>query len=293
MPTTSHAAAYSFVERLAQDLQDARFELPAFPEAVLRVQRALQSSDTSAADIVVILSSDPGLAARVLRIANSAAFKPASGEITDLRNAVSRLGFNTVRTVAIDFAMRQLRRRDTQSTMAREEIEAISRDSLKVASVCYVIAKHYTRVNADQALLTGLLHGLGRLYIVMRAEETTDVTTVNIREVAAGWQATIGKAILESWGLPEALQHAVEHQDDHDSGSAGTTDNAGSGVAAGVVSLTDVLVAAKLLTGESGVANPQEMPTLRWLNGMKTEGAAAVLVDHEAEIQELCASLGE
>jgi HD-like signal output (HDOD) protein len=293
MPTTSHAAAFSFVERLAQDLQDARFELPAFPEAVLRVQRALQSPETSAADIVAILSSDPGLAARVLRIVNSAAFKPASGEITDLRNAVSRLGFNTVRTVAIDFAMRQLRRRDAQSTMAREEIESISRDSLKVASVCYVIAKHYTRVNADQALLTGLLHGLGRLYIVMRAEETSDVTTVNIREVAAGWQATIGKAILESWGLPEALQHAVEHQDDHDSGPIGTEEHAGPGVAAGAVSLTDVLIAAKILTGENGVANPQELPALGWLNGMKTEGADAVLVDHDAEIQELRASLGE
>jgi HD-like signal output (HDOD) protein len=293
MPTTSHAAAYSFVERLAQDLQDARFELPAFPEAVLRVQRALQSPDTSAADIVAILSSDPGLAARVLRIVNSAAFKPASGEITDLRNAVSRLGFNTVRTVAIDFAMRQLRRRDAQSTMAREEIESISRDSLKVASVCYVIAKHYTRVNADQALLTGLLHGLGRLYIVMRAEETTDVTTVNIREVAAGWQATIGKAILESWGLPEALQHAVEHQDDHESGPFGTEEHAGPDAAAGAVSLTDVLIAAKILTGENGVANRQELPALGWLNGMKTEGADAVLVDHDAEIQELRASLGE
>ena len=293
MPTTSHAAAYNFVERLAQDLQDARFELPAFPEAVLRVQRALQAPDTSAADIVAILSSDPSLAARVLRIANSAAFKPASGEITDLRNAVSRLGFNTVRTVAIEFAMRQLRRRDAQSPVARAEIEAISRDSLKVASVCHVIARHYTRVNADQALLTGLLHGLGRLYIVMRAEETTDVTTVNIREIAAGWQATIGKAILESWGLPEALQHAVEHQDDHDGVVAGTEETSGPGVVIGAVTLTDVLVAAKILTAENGIADPQAMPALGWLNGMKKQGAVAVLVDHEAEIQELRVSLGE
>jgi HD-like signal output (HDOD) protein len=280
MPTTSHAAAYSFVERLAQDLQDARFELPAFPEAVLRVQRALQSPDTSAADIVAILSSDPSLAARVLRIANSAAFKPASGEITDLRNAVSRLGFNTVRTVAIDYAMRQLRR-DSHSQVARAEIETISRDSLKVASVCYVIAKHYTQVNADQALLTGLLHGLGRLYIVMRAEEAAD-TTVNIREVAAGWQATIGKAILESWSLPEALQHAVEHQDDHASTRA-----------IGAASLTDILVASKILTNESGVSDPHEVPALAWLNAMNEQGAAKVLVDHHEEIEELRASLGE
>lgn len=281
MPTTSHAAAYSFVERLAQDLQDAQFELPAFPEAVLRVQRALQSPDTSAADIVAILSSDPSLAARVLRIANSAAFKPPSGEITDLRNAVSRLGFNTVRTVAIDYAMRQLRR-NSQSQMARTEVASISRDSLKVASVCYVIAKHYTRVNADQALLTGLMHGLGRLYIVMRAEETADTGTVDIHDVAAGWQATIGKAILESWGLPEALQHAVEHQDDH-----------ASSPATRVASLTDVLVASKLLADDSAASELQEVPALAWLNALHKEGAARILVDHHDEIEELRTSLGE
>src|SRR5690606_14608364 len=151
-------------------------------------------------DIVAILGSDPGLAARVLRIVNSAAFKPASGEITDLRNAVSRLGFNMVRTVAIEYAMRQLRRRELSSPAASLEFESITADSMAFASVCYVVAKHYTRVNADQAMLTGLLHGLGRLYIVMRAEEMADVTAVNIREVADSWQATIGKAILESWG---------------------------------------------------------------------------------------------
>ena len=293
MPTTSHAAAYSFVERLAQDLQDAKFELPAFPEAVLRVQRALQSSETSAGDIVTILSSDPGLAARVLRIVNSAAFKPASGEITDLRNAVSRMGFNMVRTIAIEYAMRQMRRRESQSAVARTEIDAISRDSLRVASLCYVIAKHYTRVNADQALLTGLLHGLGRLYIVMRAEDMAEITTVDIREVAASWQATIGKAILESWGLPDPLQHAVEHQDDHDLSPIDAAENTGPGVAAGAVTLTNVLIAAKILAGEDGLGEIADVPALSWLNRMKKEGAVAVLIDHDEEIQSLRASLGE
>jgi HD-like signal output (HDOD) protein len=259
---------------------------------VLRVQRALQSADTSASDIVAILSSDPGLAAHVLRIANSASFRPASGEITDLRNAVSRLGFNMVRTVAVEFAMRQLRRRDVQSPIAKNEIETIWRDSLKVASLCYVMAKHYTRVNADQALLTGLLHGLGRLYIVMRAEEMQDVSAVDIREVAHGWQATIGKSILESWGLPEPLQHAVEHQDDVESTSAGTDEASGPGVAVGAVTLTDILIAAKVLIAERE-ATDADVPALRWLNAMKSRGAVAVLEDHDEEIQSLRASLGE
>jgi HD-like signal output (HDOD) protein len=85
MSSTAQAVGFSFVERLAQDLRDERLELPAFPEAVLRIQRALQSPDTSTDDIVRILSSEPALAARLLRIANSAEFRRADANITDLR----------------------------------------------------------------------------------------------------------------------------------------------------------------------------------------------------------------
>src|SRR5690554_121542 len=164
--STTAQAGFSFVEQLAQDLSDDRLELPAFPDAVLRIQSALQSPDTDANEIVAILSSDPALAARILRTANSVAFKRADKEITDLRTAVTRMGFNMVRTIAVAFAMRQLRQRDLYSAKARDEIESIWRDSLNIATICCVIAKYCTRLNADQALLTGLLHGLGRLYIV-------------------------------------------------------------------------------------------------------------------------------
>jgi HD-like signal output (HDOD) protein len=292
--TTSRAVAYSFVERLAKDLQDTRFELPAFPEAVLRVQRALQSPDTSAADIVTILSSDPGLAARVVRIANSAAFKRASTEITDLRSAVNRIGFNMVRTIAVDYAMRQMRNRQTLSAAARAEMDAILSDSIRVASLCHVIAKYYTKVNADQALLTGLLHALGRLYVVVRAEDTAEAAGIDIKEVAASWQATIGKAILESWGLPESLQHAVEHQDDLEYGAADAVDDTGTGIMVAAITLTHVLIAAKIIAAiETTGAAALDAPALSWLDGMKKEGAAAVLTDHRDEIESIRESLGE
>jgi HD-like signal output (HDOD) protein len=289
VPTTPHKVAYGFVERLAQDLKEGQFELPAFPEAVLRVQRALQSPVTDARDIVSILGSDPGLAANVLRIANSAAFRPAWGEITDLRTAVSRLGFNMMRTVAVEFAMRQLRQ-GTRSPAALAEIEKTWRDSLGIASVCYVLAKHYTAINADQALLTGLLHGIGRLYVVMRAEERTDVTAEEIAEIANSWQATIGKAILESWGLPESLQHAVEYQDDFECERDGTGEIAAR--AAGAASLTDLLITAKAMNCGRALAEVDGIPGMRWLSALSGGNPASVLKEHGQEIKVLRNSLG-
>lgn len=293
MPRASHQTAYSFVERLARDLQDATFELPAFPEAVIRVQRALQSEDTGAGDIVEILSSDPGLAARIVRTANSAAFKAAAGEITDLRHAVSQLGFRTVRTVAVEFALRQLRREDVKSSMARQEVESIWRDSLDIACICYVIAKHYTRVAADSALLCGLLHGLGRLYIVMRAESMTDVTAEEIHEVTGGWHATIGKAILESWTLPASLQHAVEHQDDLEYDRRNDEQDAQLAGIEGGVSLTDVLIVAKILYSDRDLDSLPHLPALRVLRASKNWNISTVLETHDEEIQTLRASLSD
>jgi HD-like signal output (HDOD) protein len=291
VPTTPHKVAYGFVERLADDLKAGTFDLPAFPEAVLRVQRALQSPMTDAGDVVVILGSDPGLAANVLRIANSAAFRAASGEITDLRTAVSRLGFNMVRTVSVEYAMRQLARKGGRSPAALAEIETTWRDSLHAASLCHVLAKRYTAINADQALLTGLLHGLGRLYVVMRAEERADVTADEIREIANSWQATIGRAILESWGLPQPLLLAVEHQDDFDCERHDKQEIAAR--AASGASLTDLLIAVKILSSGMDPARMNAIPGVRWLSALKQQNPAGVLTEHAEEIQLLRSSLGD
>lgn len=118
MSSTAHTVGFSFVERLAQVLRDERLELPAFPEAAVRIQPVLQSPDTRTDDVVRILSSEPALAARLLRMANSAEFRRVDQNITDLRMAVTRMGFNMDRSVAVAFAMRQLRRKDTYSPAA-------------------------------------------------------------------------------------------------------------------------------------------------------------------------------
>jgi HD-like signal output (HDOD) protein len=251
MSSTAHAVRFSFVERLAQDLRDERLELPAFPEAVIRIQRALQSPDTKTDDIVRILSSEPALAARLLRMANSAEFRRADNKITDLRTAVSLMGFNVVRSVSVAFAMRQLRRKDGYSAAAQAELEQAWTDSLDTSAACFVLAKRFTKLNPEQALLTGLLHVLGRLYIIMRSKDAPELSNAEIREVIEGWHASIGKAILESWDLPEALQQAVEHQDEFETERDGD------------VSLTDVLIAGKLLT--KGRADAVRQPALRRL----------------------------
>src|SRR5690606_41082432 len=128
--------------------------------------------------------------------------------------------------------------------------------------------------------LAGLLHGLGRLYVVMRAEEMAETATIDIREVAASWQATIGKAILESWGLPEPLQHAVEHQDDHEQSPIDAAEHAEPGVPVGVVTLTHVQTAEKILAARVGSDEMPPAPPLARPDHTVYDGDAATPFDH-------------
>ena len=278
MSSTANAVGFSFVERLAQDLRDERLELPAFPEAVIRIQRVLQSPDTRTDDVVRILSSEPALAARLLRMANSAEFRRSDQNITDLKNAVARMGFNMVRSVAVALAMRQLRRKDTYSPTAQLELEHAWEESLNASASCFVIARRFTRLNPDQALLTGLLHVLGRLYIVMRSKDTAELSDAEMRQIIDGWHASIGKAILETWGLPEELQHAVERQDEY------TVEQDG------IVSLTDVLIAAKLLA--KGETDGAAFPALRRV-GVAAKDGVVPMAEYAEELKNVRASLSE
>ena len=224
MSQAVQATSLLLVERLAADLNDKRLELPAFPDSVVRIQQTIRDERKDIDDVVAIVSSDPALAARFLQLANSAAMRTGDAVITDVRAAVLRLGLKLVSCVAVSFATRQLERNDGYSPEDRARLEGIWKDSLDVASICHVLAKRFTRVAADEALLTGLLHVLGHLYVFLRAhDEGMELTPEELDSIAEDWHPAIAKAIAESWGMSEGLVAAMEQQKDFDTAFRGAT----------------------------------------------------------------------
>jgi hypothetical protein len=91
------------------------------------------------------------------------------------------------------------------------------RECIAVASVSQAVANR-TTVCPDEAFLTGLLHGIGRLYIMVRAmghaaEFGNDQTFFDL---VSDWHAPIGKAVLENWGFAEEMCDAVGDQNDYE-----------------------------------------------------------------------------
>jgi len=210
---TTDTRTFQFVQQLAANLKPD-LDLPAFPQVVRRLQIALISDQPTIKDIVNIISSEPVLSARFMQMANSAAMNPGGTPVASLNNAVNRLGFNLVRTVSTAFALRQLSR-DNSLGAIRPDLEQVWKTSNEVASICYAVAKQAFGRQPDEALMAGLLHSIGRLYILLHAHQN-DPTLREDRAFAATletWQPIIGKAILEAWGLPQRICEAVENQD--------------------------------------------------------------------------------
>ncbi len=210
----ARALTAALVEKLERSLAGGRLELPSLPEVALKIRRALADENVSVTEVARLLGSDPALAARTLRIANSAMFYRGSRPITSLTGAVSQLGYKMVRNVALSFAAQQVFI-GYGSRSLRELVSSVWRHSVHTAVVAHMLARVRAKLNADEAFLAGLLHEIGKLYILMRAKENVEVLASDegVQSVLAAWHPRLGRAVIEAWELSPELATAVgDHQ---------------------------------------------------------------------------------
>ena len=215
-PEATRAAALQFLAQLATEVSSGTVDLPCFPDVVLRIRKALSDPKNTPEKTVTIVGAEPRLAARLLQTANSVAFNPKGKPLTDLRTAITRLGHQMVQSAAMAFAVQHMRDQESLRSIAKP-LSELWKDSISVALLCQMVAKR-TKVTPDEAFLTGLLHGIGRLYIMVRAIGiASDSSHPELFfELVSGWQASIGKAVLENWGFAEEMCEAVANQSDYD-----------------------------------------------------------------------------
>jgi HD-like signal output (HDOD) protein len=270
------AAALAFLQKLATEVSEGSIDLPCFPEVVIRISTALADPKTTADHVVTIVGAEPRLAARILQTANSAAFNTSGKRLTDLRSAITRLGHQMVHGTAMSYAMQQMKNEVSLRSIAQPMTQLWNR-SITVASICRIVARR-TKVNADAAFLTGLLHGIGNLYIMARA--ATQATGLGSEhswlDLLIGWQASIGKAVLESWGFAEEMCDAVGEQEDHERRWKHEA------------ALSDVLIASLVLADALQTPEPRAVAT-EGVNAfltvaVKAEDCGAILSEAERQI---------
>ena len=225
-----------FLQQLAEDLNSKNITLPSFPDVVINIRTALEDPTCSSERLAEVVRTDAVLVARLLMAANSAFHNRAGIEIVDLNLAISRLGFEVVRNTAITLAVEQIFNA-SQHAELRDSIKTIWSSSLSLASMCFVIARNSDNINPDNAFLCGLLHEVGKLYILTKARDypTLMGDADSLASVLEQWYSSVGKSIVEAWGFSDEIANSMEIDENlsSDSGSPAT--------------LVDVIYAARLV----------------------------------------------
>lgn len=240
--------ALQFLTNLAVDLSRGPVDLPCFPNIVIKIRDALMDPRTSVEDTVRLVGAEPRLAARLIQTANSVALNPWGTRVTELRTAITRLGQQLVQGAAMSFAIQQMKDEPALRSISKELKELWS-TSIAVATISQLVARR-TKVKPDEAFLTGLLHGIGRLYIMAHAVGKPSALLLDLTcaETIAIWHPSIGRAVLENWRVGEALAVSVGDQSDFDREHRRGPD------------LTDVLIVSIVLA-EFLEASPQTIQT--------------------------------
>ena len=283
--STVDAEAFAFVQALASELSRGKVDLPSFPDIALRVRKVLGDEEVTQEQVVRVVGSEPALAARLMQIANSAALNFTGKPINDLRTAINRMGHNMVRSAAIAFAMSQLKKVDSLKGLEKP-LDDLWKSSAAVAAMSHAVAKRYSKVNPDTGMLAGLLHGIGKLYILTRSSKHpalfADQAIYN--QIVRDWHSPVAKALLENWDMAEEIVVAVSDYEDMER------------VHSGPVDLTDVLTVGNLLAAfkehpESLEINMHDVAACKRMN-IDRASYEKLIDESEHEIDALRQALG-
>lgn len=269
------------LKELIDELEHDKLVLPSLPEVALKVRDTVDDEKSDAKTLSKIISTDAALSARLIQIANSPLLR-GTKKIESVEMAVTRMGRAMVKNSVNSIVVQQMFQPTTDVTdkLFREFWE----HSTTVAAISQALAG-YAKQKPDLAMLAGLVHDIGGLPIIKRAEEIPQLlkNEALLRDVIAELHTRIGAILLTKWNFPtEIVAVAREHEDIRREPM-------------GPPSLVDVVIAANLQS-YFGKPHPHakvvwsEVPAFKRL-GLDTEISVIDMDETGESIKELQAAL--
>jgi len=219
---TEHPSLLYTAEQLVQNTQD----IISLPAAYIRLKQVVDSEESNMADVAEVVSLDPGLAARLLRIANSAFFGLPS-QVDTITRATSILGTRQIHDLAL-------------ATSVAHSFDGLSNEVLDMGTFwyrsvhCGFLARELGLAvgmrGAEALFVQGLLHDLGHLILYTQFPEECRhalqgandnlAQQCQLEQKFIGCDAPqVGAALLSSWNLPESICEPIRclanPEDDH------------------------------------------------------------------------------
>ncbi len=202
--------------------------LPPLAPAVGRLLSKLAFKGVDYRELASFVEKDALLCAHILRTVNSAAFA-RSRTITSVSQAMSLLGTNALRRIAVGFTVSNLFSRvKAAPTWSRMRFNL---HSGATGILTEAMVENMPVENKDGAFVSGMLHDLGRLLIAVGLHEHYETITTRHelsgrpvfeceREIIHVDHAELSCIALTKWGIPDNICRAVGHHHDPESKDA-------------------------------------------------------------------------
>jgi len=269
-----NAQRFQMLEDIARELAgDVVF--PTWFDASLRLRKELQNPDLPIERLVSFVACDPLIAAKLIQLANSSRYNPDGTSARNLPAAISRLDADLVRSTALSVAMNQFMR--SKDMVAFSDLSrALWVHSLKTAAA-HILARTYTRINPDEALLAGLVHDLGAFYMLYRAAQYPElrVRLDSVKYLIMQWHESIGVSLLKALGMPKKIVRATI---DHDQPRI---------VSVTVQTLEEIVYVSNILAGANFEWMHQDIDPDDGEMGIVRQNYAELLPEIEADAREM------
>jgi len=194
--------------QIVDETRRGQLSFPTSVNAALQLQLTLADPDCHVDDAIRRVLAEPLLAARAVALANSATFMRRGGPpVTSARSAVARLGYRHLYTLAAAMVVRQFGSRIRDSQL-RYRAGRLWEHSAHVAALSYVLARDLTDVDPDTALFAGIMHEVGGLYLLARADDMPGLLDDGDSSVGA-LHEIVTRELMRKLLVPEQVGLAV------------------------------------------------------------------------------------
>ena len=192
-------------------------DLPAMPQVASKVLELSSDPSTSAKQLQQIIADDQAMTGRILKIANSAMYS-CSRKVKTLTEAIVMLGFNSIRSLVVTSAARNLYNTRKSTTGLKERL--LWEHSIGVAFACRLLVQERNPALAEEAFLAGLMHDIGKLVLNLRVPEEFDEIVQQVynenrafnhteKEVLGFDHAEVGARLVNKWNLSPVLEDTI------------------------------------------------------------------------------------
>ncbi len=183
---------------ILHELAERKLGLPTLPNVASRLSVMLADEAMDMKEMVRLIKSDPAIAAKLVKVANSALYQ-AQNPVDSCKGAILRIGLDITRLLVMRLAMSNLftcRRVHYQARM-----EALWQHSVEIAAISNVLAHLTTGLNPEKAFLIGLLHDVGALVVISYANKYPNRLSEpeDLERAIQCLRARVGEEVMKMW----------------------------------------------------------------------------------------------